>query len=138
MGRANYSDDGEYLELWRGAVDRAIYGKRGQEFLRDMLVALDSLPEKVLIAEDIVNEHGDLCALGAVARHRRINAVELDPEDHETLSVTFKISRAMVQEIEYVNDEYWPEATPQQRFAIVREWVTKKIRSASAATPAET
>ena len=36
MSRSGYSDDCETMGLWRGAVERAIYGKRGQTFLREM------------------------------------------------------------------------------------------------------
>ena len=52
MSRSGYSDDCENLGLWRGAVEKSIKGKRGQAFLKEMLVALDSLPEKKLIEND--------------------------------------------------------------------------------------
>ncbi len=35
MSRSGYSDNGDYLGLWRSAVARAIQGKRGQEQLVD-------------------------------------------------------------------------------------------------------
>src|SRR5262245_16738600 len=34
---------------WRGAVHAAIFGKRGQAFLTELLAALDALPEKKLL-----------------------------------------------------------------------------------------
>lgn len=58
MSRSGYSDDydGDNWDLirWRGAVTSAIRGKRGQAFLREALAALDAMPEKQLIAGDLV------------------------------------------------------------------------------------
>ena len=64
MSRSGYSDDcsGRELNLWRGAVESAIRGKRGQAFLREMLVALDAMPEKRLIAGELVTPTGEVCA----------------------------------------------------------------------------
>lgn len=56
MSRAGYSDDiDDPLELghWRAQVASATRGKRGQKLLRDLLVALDAMPEKRLIAEEL-------------------------------------------------------------------------------------
>ena len=50
MTRSGYDDCGDYSDWeiiqFRGAVASAIRGKRGQAFLKNMLVALDELPEK--------------------------------------------------------------------------------------------
>ena len=56
MSRSGYSDDCDNawsLIRWRGAVASAIRGKRGQEFLYEMLHALAALPERKLIAFDL-------------------------------------------------------------------------------------
>lgn len=128
MSRSGYTDDGEYLELWRGTVNRALRGKRGQAFLREMLTALDALPEKVLIAEEIADSDGNVCALGSVARLRGMDIGRLDPEYPDELARAFGIATAMTQEIEYVNDEYWDHRiTPQERFEKVRAWVVRNI-----------
>jgi hypothetical protein len=61
MGRHGYTDDSDdVLDLgrWRAQVSSAIRGKRGQRFLRDVIRALDALPEKRLIKNDLVNEEG--------------------------------------------------------------------------------
>ena len=63
MNRSGYSDnheapDGEYF-LWRHAVQRSIDGKRGQYMLRDLLAALDAMPNKVLAAEPLVSSEND-------------------------------------------------------------------------------
>lgn len=61
MSRSGYYEDYEhdwYQIMWRGAVKRAIRGKRGQAFLREMLTALDALPEPRLIAEKLESGTG--------------------------------------------------------------------------------
>lgn len=57
MSRSGYVDD--MCDQWaliryRGAVSSAIRGKRGQAFLREMLAALDAMPEKRLISGVLV------------------------------------------------------------------------------------
>lgn len=56
MSRAGYCDDIEDpLELgrWRAQVRSATRGKRGQKLLRDLLAALDAMPEKRLVADEL-------------------------------------------------------------------------------------
>jgi hypothetical protein len=133
MSRSGYVDDCEGWELirWRGWVASAIRGKRGQQFLRKLLAALDAMPEKRLIQEEL-EAHGDVCALGSLGRMQGLNLGELDPGDHDKLGEVFNISPKLVQEIEYVNDEYGPwNATPEQRFTAVRKWVVEQIRASA-------
>jgi hypothetical protein len=141
MSRSNYTDecesDGWALIRWRGAVASAIHGKRGQAFLREMLAALDALPEKILIAESLI-EDGAVCAMGSVGAARGIDMTKLDPEDPDQIAAAFGIAAAMAREIEYVNDECgrrWDDnhgnltrdETPAERFVRVREWVVKQL-----------
>lgn len=136
MSRSGYSDDCMDWDLirWRGAVASALRGKRGQAFLREMLAALDALPEPKLIAHDIVTEAGDVCAIGSVAIWRGIDVGDLDPEDRESVAARFGIAEAMAAEIAFVNDErsIRPE-TPRQRYERVRSWVVEHIRGDLAA-----
>ena len=55
MSRSGYSDelDRGILNLWRANVDRTLTSKRGQAFLKEMIVALDAIPDKRLIAHDL-------------------------------------------------------------------------------------
>lgn len=138
MSRSGYTDECENLALWRGAVYRAIQGKRGQAFLREMLDALDALPEKRLIAHELKREDGAVCALGSVGVRRGIEMPKIDPENEydwgvEGMGKLFGIAEAMAREIQYVNDEqnYKPE-TDEQRFQRVRRWVHDHIAPASA------
>ncbi len=123
MSRSGYSDDCENLGLWRGAVDRATFGARGQHFLRKLLTALDAMPEKRLIVDAIKDETGSVCALGALDS----NAPVYDAED---LARHFGIARALAAEIVYVNDEHdtcGQTESPEQRWTRMRAWVAKQI-----------
>lgn len=133
MSRSGYNDyDSEYSDIlyinWRGAVESALRGKRGQAFLREMLAAMDALPEKRLIANELKITDGEVCAIGAVARVRGTDVSEIDPEDHETVAARFGIAHAMACEIMYMNDEYWRTETPEARFARMRKWIEEQIR----------
>jgi len=131
MNRANYNDDCEMWSLirWRGQVASAIRGKRGQLFLLEMVAALDAMPEKKLIREDIVDDCGSVCALGAVAKFRRLELEKLDPYAHDDLAKTFGIAHQLVQEIEYENDENcWYQETPEKRWERMRAWAVSQLR----------
>lgn len=107
MGRSGYSDecDGAELNLWRGAVASAIRGKRGQQALREILAALDALPEKRLAAESLVTADGEFCTLGALGAARGIDLAPIDPDDRQAVAKAFGISEALAAEIMYENDE---------------------------------
>lgn len=140
MSRSGYSDDCDNLALWRGAVDAAIHGKRGQALLRDLRDALDAMPVKRLIAGELV-EDGEYCALGVLGAKRGMDMEHIDPDDSERVGKMFNIARAMAAEIVYVNDEegaqyadvagvwrYVPES-PEIRWARVRKWVDEQIKA---------
>ena len=69
MSRSGYTDecDGWELVRWRGAVNSAIRGKRGQAFLNEMVTALDAMQEKRLVSGLLETGDGDCCALGRSA-----------------------------------------------------------------------
>lgn len=135
MSRSGYSDDCENLGLWRGAVDRAIRGKRGQAFLREMAAALDAMPVKELIADDIVRDETHVCALGSVAIARRMSVSGFDVTDARYVGQEFGIARALAAEIAYENDERgetwrdgkWCDETPAQRWKRMRAWVEENL-----------
>jgi hypothetical protein len=142
MARSGYADDGDYgaTNLWRGAVTRALSGKRGQAFLKELLSALDGLPEKKLI-EGSLAEEGQFCALGAVAHARGLDVSVVqkpDPDDYygnaDEMASMFGIARAMAAEIMYMNDEYLDsyihkDVSPERRYEVVRDWVAKHIKA---------
>jgi hypothetical protein len=140
MSRSGYNDDCEQWALirWRGAVNSATVGKRGQQFFRDLLAALDALPEKKLIAEEL-ESHGCVCALGALGKARGVPMENLDPEDSASVAGAFNIAEALAREVVFENDEggYWKE-TPEQRFVRVRKWVEHQIKPSKKGVTEET
>jgi hypothetical protein len=105
MSRSGYTDDCENLGLWRGAVERSIRGKRGQALLRDLAAALDAMPEKRLIANELKDASGEFCTLGVLGAVRGIDMSSIDAEDREAVAQIFNIAPAMAAEIVYENDE---------------------------------
>lgn len=130
MSRSGYTDDCDSWDLirWRGAVTSAIRGKRGQAFLREMLNALDALPDPVLISEELVDPDGDVCAIGSVGRARGMDMSGMDYEEPEEIAKAFGIARALAAEIAYENDEgSWHNEKPADRFKRIRKWVTNQL-----------
>lgn len=124
MSRSGYSEDcwgPEYI-CWRGAVASAIRGKRGQDFLHEMLHAMAALPEPKLIDGEL-ECNGAVCAIGAVGKARGINMTGIDPEDRKRVGEVFGIAPALAAEIVYMNDEATYSETPEQRFQRMRKWV---------------
>ncbi len=127
MSRSGYSEDCETMNLWRGSVERAIRGKRGQAFLREMATALDAMPAKALVTEEIVRGDGNVCAIGAVAVARGISVAGVDVYDAEEVAEKFGIARALACEIAFENDECGPRETPEERWTRMRTWVSAQI-----------
>lgn len=130
MSRSGYSDDCENIGLWRGAVARAIEGKRGQSFLREMAAALDAMPVKELIAGEVVRDSAHVCAIGAVAVARQLDVTKLEIYDGESVGTAFGVARALACEIVYENDEGGPcrgDETDGERWQRMRRWVDRQL-----------
>lgn len=107
MSRSGYHEDCEdswSLIMWRGAVNSAIKGKRGQAFLRELLAALDAMPEKSLTTGELEAD-GEFCTLGVIGHARGLDLSSIDTEDWEQLSREFGIAEAMAREIMWENDD---------------------------------
>lgn len=132
---SNYDSEPFDYCRWRGSVTRALKGKRGQAFLREMLVAMDALPEKKLVRQNLIKpsylEHeGEVlvCALGSVGLKRGLNMEGIDPEDYNTVASKFDIAESMSREIVYINDDgAYEKETEEQRFLRVRNWIVSNI-----------
>lgn len=140
MSRSGYSDDGESdlpLDLYRQAVHRAMTGYRGQHLLCRLRDALDAMPNKRLIAGNIKDEAGQVCALGALdptAPKYDEDECDGDWDGHaRKLAKHFNIAPALASEIVYMNDEYdsWRNRTetPEQRWTRMRAWVNEQIKA---------
>jgi hypothetical protein len=129
MSRSGYSEDLDNWAIikWRGQVASAIRGKRGQAFFRELVAALDAMPVKELISDDLVSEDGSaVCALGALGKAKGIDLTGIDPYDHETLSATFNIAHQLACEVMYENDEYWQD-DPAGRWQRMRRWAESHL-----------
>jgi hypothetical protein len=128
MSRSGYSDDADNLNLYRGTVVRALKGKRGQAFLRELATALDAMPEKTLIAGELVRADGCCCAIGAVCKTRGLDVSKLDYEDPDAVAEKIGVARCMAAEIAYMNDEFGSSReTPSERWQRIRKWVDQNL-----------
>lgn len=130
MSRSGYSDDcdGWALIRWRGAVKSAIRGKRGRALLTELRDAMDAMPEKVLIAHELVDAAGSFCTLGVLGHAKNLPLSDIDPEDSDQVAKLFNIAPALAKEIVFMNDEAaWYDETPQKRWLRMREWVEQAI-----------
>lgn len=127
MSRSGYSDDcdGWALIRWRGAVKSAIKGKRGQAFLRETLAALDAMPVKRLVANDM-EVAGEFCTLGAVAARRGMPASNLNDCDRDHIAKELSIAEALAAEVMFENDD-WSSETPEHRWSRMRAWIASHV-----------
>ena len=155
MSRSGYgydNDDPLATGRWRAQVCSAIRGKRGQAFLHELIAALDAMPEKVLIAGELVTAEGQVCAIGAVCKARGIDVSHVDYYSPEDVAFKVGVASQMVAEIEYENDECghrfgnvklpesperpkWApdftwgriEETPEERWQRMRRWAEANL-----------
>lgn len=129
MSRSGYSEDLDNWALirWRGAVNSAIRGGRGQAFFTALLDALDAMSDQRLIAGEL-EVAGEFCALGVLGRARGLDMSAIDPYDPRQVAGQFNIAEALAQEVVFHNDEgsFYREI-PEQRWQRMRNWVTKQI-----------
>lgn len=143
MSRSGYSDDCENnwsLICWRGAVNSALRGKRGQAFLKELGEAMDAMPVKRLVTEELQAD-GEFCTLGVVGNARGLDMSVIDPDDPDIVADKFGIAAAMAREIVWENDDHpgvyglkedgtqgWRRETPEERWVRMRKWVLKQIQ----------
>jgi hypothetical protein len=142
-------DGAQWAQIrWRGQVESALRGKDGQAFLKELVRALDALPEKKLISDSLQEQDGAVCALGAVARARGIDMSQWtvgpddDPDDFDDqayeLSGVFNIAHQMLSEIMWENDESCAHKTDEQRWAWMRAWADSRIKKIKLRRPGRT
>jgi hypothetical protein len=136
MSRAGYSDGGDnnwQLIRWRGAVNAAIKGARGQAFLKELAAAMDAMPVKSLTTSALEAD-GEYCALGVIGAARGKDLSKMDTEDWGQLSREFGIAEAMVREIMNENDEciwrFYDQRDKNQgpaRWKRMRGWIDEQL-----------
>lgn len=133
--------------LWAYHLRRAVASKRGQAFLRGLLAALDAVPGHRLIAGSIKAEGSNVCALGAYAAWREMDARGITWRGavrelpygggDRGWATTCKLVRdrydvawTLAWEIAEFNDENAAQATddPVDRWRDVRDYVAGLIR----------
>lgn len=144
MSRSGYVDDTDdalALGRWRAQVKSAIRGKRGQAFLRELAAAMDAMPQKALIKNELIDQDGDCCTIGVVCKLRGVPVEGVDYDDPESVGNLVGIAKQMAAEIEYENDECgdryervpgmqaWKhvDETPEERWQRMRKWVESQI-----------
>lgn len=156
MSRSGYYENDGDSDNWanicyQGAVKSAIRGKRGQALLRDLIAAMDAMPDKRLVAGKLEAD-GQFCALGVVGHAKGFDLANIDTWDWGKLGATFNIAEAMAREVMAMNDEpvkeYDWESTgepypnewrrvavtdaPALRWKKVREWAEKNLVASEA------
>lgn len=112
MSRSGYTDDIDdnwAHIMWRGRVASSIRGKRGQAMLRDLLAALDAMPDKRLYPNNFATADGEFCTLGVLGAARGTKMDDLgdaeDGCDERLVAERFGVAAPLVQEIMWMNDE---------------------------------
>jgi len=133
--------DNPAIHLAQSWLDRAIKSKRGQAFLRELIAALDAMPDKRLVRGNFTCADG-LCTLGAVGQSRGVDLaplqrlaarIEDDPDDGEAIGElndatagAFGVARSLVAEIMWRNDDSGDD--PAVRWKQMRHWAATQIR----------
>jgi hypothetical protein len=143
--RISYSDEEDYpgqFGLWQGNCTRSIKSKAGQAALRELEQALLAMPEKRLIANELEDADGEVCAIGALAKYRGVTP-KTDPEEMELVGVELGMPKLVAWKVVCLNDveidfyydrkeercvSYTPEERYERVLAQVRAWLTVKER----------
>jgi hypothetical protein len=137
---------------------RALFGKKGQRFLRELEAALLAMPEKRLsdgrlarttvVGTELV---GECCALGAVALQREVAAGTPRPVAMQELALVSKpddeddesydgwemtghaadilgIVKPLAWTVVCANDEYSRSDSPEDRWQYMLKWARSRIR----------
>ena len=114
---------------YRGAVNAAIKGKRGQSLLKEVAAAMDAMPVKRLIASEL-ECNGEFCTLGVVGHARGLDMSDIDPEEYCQVADKFNIAKSLAREIVYMNDEASLRLeSPEERWKRMRAWLNQQILS---------
>lgn len=135
--RINYSEEEDYpgqFELWQANCVRSLKGKDGQAELRVLRDALLALPEKRLIHGSLVDEDGEVCAIGAYVKHKGLDLEKFAPDrGTDEVGIAAGMPRLVawkvVEENDHVLHDTWrPEGgyrllTPEERYEGMLAWV---------------
>jgi len=146
-----YSEDEDYpgqFGLWQANCSRSLKGKAGQAALRELEKALLALPKKRLIAGELENAQGEVCAVGALKKYRGTTETQASPTyDMEGVGRELGMPRLVAWKVVAVNDieidgsyvdaegptrygsalrQFIP-VTPEERYGQMLAWVQSQI-----------
>lgn len=127
---------------WDHNLHQTIRGKKGQALLRDLERALVEMPEKRLIADDLVSETGECCTVGALCAYRKSKAeglsfrqaaLALPNIDTQELGEREGLSSPLAWFLVYQNDDSYEfgRLSPEDRYTQVLAWVRRVLRPES-------
>jgi len=139
MSRINYSDEEIYpgqFDLWQANCARSLRGKKGQEELRALRDALLALPDKRLIHGLLVDEEGEMCAMGAYAQYKGLDLQTFDPEDEtDAVGIEAGMPALVAWKVVEMNDmELHSRFTPEERYAMMLQWVERQLAQSANGT----
>lgn len=132
MSRINYSEEEDYpgqFDLWQANCDRSLKGKSGQEELLVLRDALLAMPDKRLIHGSLVAEDGEVCAIGAYAKHKGLDLQKFDPEDEtDAVGIEAGMPKLVAWKVVEMNDiELDSRISPENRYAKMLQWVENEL-----------
>jgi hypothetical protein len=116
-------------ELFRANVDRSLRGKKGQQELRELRDALLALRKKRLIAGALTDTKGNVCAIGAYAKHKGMDPASfyLWKIDPLVLGESCGMPDLVAWRIVEMNDVDLAGINPNHRYDMMLGWVESKI-----------
>lgn len=129
------SDDPRAWGRYEGARRSTLRGKRGQDFLRKLIAALDALPRPELSEEALGDPcTGCVCALGAIALADGDSFDDLAGDNGnwgpDDAADWYNISSTLANEVISVNDD-WGNGNSaevrQSRWRHVRAWAVRNL-----------
>jgi hypothetical protein len=136
--RISWSDDEEHpgqSDLWQANCRRSLNGRAGQSELRALREALLKLPDKRLSQGSLVDEEGDVCAIGAYAKAKGLDLNQFDPEE-ETDAVGIEAGMpplvawkvVEMNDVEFASHSHsFSPISPEQRYSKMLAWVESQI-----------
>jgi hypothetical protein len=136
----DYDDGGAYPTALRDSwLWRAMWSKRAESVFADLEAALLALPEQRLIDGALVRQDGSVCAVGAYCLFKRqqrgeqreaiIEELARDSEEFgdiwQTIDAGEKVGlcRTLAWKLASLNDEMWWQASPEERYQRVLDFI---------------
>lgn len=140
MSRIDWTDEEDrpgQFALWQANCLRSLQGKQGREELQVLRAALLALPDKRLIYGSLVDEDGEVCAIGAYARHKGLDLQKFDPEDAtDDVGIEAGMPKLAAWKVVEMNDVEFDHLTPERRYVKMLEWIDGILGNGGGTGPA--